>query len=149
MTDQYDYDRRTEDCHGEQIPPTWEEVKSEGHSHSPTALMLRKSHKFVGSYQHEDNWEYIGRYVIVEQQLFYTDPDDMCEPMSLKMRLWVKPMGVVEPDQIKQALRDSFTMNGCHHAWDCCGCRGFYASLVEYNDITDEWLVTQSSSRNY
>ena len=79
-----------------------------------------------------------------------TDPDDMCDPISNICRIWVNTgSNPASLEDIRQALRDTLSSNGCSHEYDCCGCRSYYVSRCDYEPESGEWLVTVSSSRNY
>jgi hypothetical protein len=113
------------------------------------SLDKRLTHRYVGTYQHEDRWEHvanadeIGRREIARSE---SDEEDPCDPKSYEIFLLIKSD---KPDEeIAQAIRDSHTQSGCHHEWDCCGCRSYYAGKGE-RVTGDLWRVVVSSSRNY
>jgi hypothetical protein len=147
----FDYDAIRHDAHGCEVPPEWQ---SAGDA-SPLVqraqdLSLRRTRGYVGTWQHLDEWESIGSYITVSWGSWYTDPDDMCEPISTISRIWVNTRdNPASIEDIEQALRDSLSSNGCSHDYDCCGCRSYYVSRCDYEPALNEWLVTVSSSRNY
>lgn len=147
----FDYDATRHDAHGRPVPPEWQAAGDAStllaRAH---ALSLRRSHQYVGTWQDLDRWEGIGSYVTVSSASWYTDPNDMCDPIATISRVWVNTGShSVSIDDIKQALRDTLTQSGCSHEYDCCGCRSYYVSRCDYEPESGEWLVTVSSSRNY
>jgi hypothetical protein len=110
-------------------------------------LEVRRTHKYVGTYRYQDRWEDVGQFRIKHKFGGITDEEDMCEPYTSYIRVVVKADATDE--LIKQALHDYFTQAGCHHEWDCCGCRSYYAWDVMKLEDESEWLVIQNSSRNY
>ena len=135
------------------------------------ALEKRLTHKYVGEYQHLDQWATIGTIDEIgkrELPLSEEDECDPCDPKSWEIFVLVKPSPDLferwtmlnledDPDldyfkwsqrEIRQALHDTYTQWGCAHEWDCCGCRSYHAS--EEKVVTgDLWRVVVSSSRNY
>lgn len=113
-------------------------------------LELRVTHKYVGTHQHEDEWRYIGEFTVIRKDvwvLYEEDEFDPTEPMKAEYLLTVNAEGATVED-IKQALKDTFTAAGCHHEYDCCGCRSYYAgNPVEYG--FGMWSLTVNSYRNY
>lgn len=115
-----------------------------------STLSVRKTHKYVGTYSYLDEWEDIG----TTEQIGYQaekpndDEDDYCEPMTETYWLIVTPEEGATKDQIKEALRDTYTKWGCHHEYDCCGCRNYSAHYVQ-NTTGNLWKVVVGSSRNY
>ena len=117
-----------------------------GDQHS---LALRLTRKYVGTYQHEDEWNNIGTATEKLSGIDdHADDDDPCEPVTQLYCFEVKTDEPQEPKTIEQAFRDTFTKWGCAHEYDCCGCRSYRVSRVAPCG-NDEWLVTVSSARNY
>jgi len=118
-------------------------------------LELRVTHKYVGTYQHEDEWKVVGDYGIIQSEKWVKVDQDNFDPTEpVMVHYWVKvtpELGIPE-EEVRQALRDSFSHVGCHHEYDCCGCRSFYAStpeLLTVGEDCEEWKVTVNSYRNY
>lgn len=114
-----------------------------------STLSVRKTNKYVGTYDYLDEWEDIGTM----QQIGYEvhkdeEDDDYCEPMSQTYYLLITTEEGVTTEQIVNALHDTFTKAGCHHEYDCCGCRSYYTHDVE-NTTGNLWKVVVGSSRNY
>lgn len=133
------------------------------------ALQKRLTHKYVGEYQHLDQWmdvgsiDEIGRREIPQTK---EDEEDPCDYRSWEIFCLIK----LAPDlhetwlnsgdgeafdfdffkwteaQTKRALLDTHTESGCAHEWDCC--RSYHAQSAE-RVTGDLWKVVVSSSRNY
>lgn len=118
-------------------------------------LELRVTHKYVGSYQHEDEWKTVGEYgVIQSEMLVKVDEDDFDPTEPVTVYYWVKVTSDFgsNVEEVGQALKDSFTQVGCHHEYDCCGCRSFYAEkpeLITQGEDCEEWKIKVNSYRNY
>lgn len=118
-------------------------------------LERRVTHKYVGSYQHEDEWETIGEYTVLSSQKWApVDEEDFdpTEPVKIVYTLLVVPNEDATIDDINTALKDTFTQVGCHHEYDCCGCRSYYAGKPDYSYADEGGLhyeLTVSSYRNY
>lgn len=114
-----------------------------------TPLEKRNTHKYVGSWQHEDDWETLGTMEVLQDNTIVTDDEDICEPWQRMILLKINEDVKVDDDTIKRALRDTFTKAGCSHEHDCCGCRSYYGHPKLIDKDEREWLVIQTSSRNY
>lgn len=119
-------------------------------------LRLRLTNKYVGTYQYEDEWRYIGRYVIIATERWRLDYDDdqdpdPTEPMKQIYNLEIEDLSNdCTVEDVKKAIQDSFSHFGCHHEYDCCGCRSFYAKKpVNYSDDGRYYTVEVNSWRNY
>lgn len=119
-------------------------------------LELRLTHVYADTWRNEDEWKDIGEYEIVSTQKWreITDDDDFdaTEPLKHIYEVVVVPNGAGRLDDIDQALIDAFSHSGCHHEYDCCGCRSFSAQKPEYlYKHEDGWhyRVTVNSYRNY
>ena len=115
-------------------------------------LKLRQSYKYQDPWNYNDTWKEVGEYEVIQSQKWVQVTEDMTEPM--KQHYWVKvhPNLGVTDSEVRMALIDTFSHVGCHHDYDCCGCRSFYASNPEHlaSDVDwEEWKVTVNSMRNY
>lgn len=130
----------------------------------PFDLSVRLTDKYVGEYQHLDQWATIGEYErIATGEHPSDDPDDYCESVTYYHTIRVtpdpttsiaydaagKPIFLHRDETIRRALLDSFTDWGCAHDWDCCGCRSFLASSAHRLGDSDLWTVIVHSSRNF
>lgn len=116
---------------------------------STYALEKRLTHKYVGEYQHLDDWQRLGTFTVVAQGTTDTDYEDICQPQTTTIfgRVSDVPRGTPRAD-IEKALRDTFTSEGCAHEWDCCGCRSYRVNSV--TRLRDgHWKIIVGSSRNY
>lgn len=113
-----------------------------------TPLEKRNTHKYVGSWQHEDDWSTLGTMTVLQDSTIETE-EDICDPWQRLVLLQINDDVTAPEEDIKRALRDTFTKAGCSHDHDCCGCRSYYgkATLIDKEERT--WLVIQTSSRNY
>lgn len=112
-------------------------------------LEKRLTHTYVGTYQHLDRWETIGTGDEIgsrELPLSEEEEEDYCEPRRREVFILVK--SDKPEDDIKQALHDSYTQHDCHHEYDCCGCRSYYARDIK-RLTGDLWRVEVYSSRNF
>lgn len=109
-------------------------------------LEIRETRKYVGTYQHEDRWRVVGTGKVIAQGKTETDPEDETEGHSVTRFIEVTTEST--DAEIKQALKDTFTMSGCHHEYDCCGCWSSRATKVE--KLKDNlWMVVIAASRNF
>lgn len=112
-------------------------------------LSLRVSHRYVGTWRHLDQWRVIGVYNKIKSETINSDAtsEDICEPLDHVHSVQVIAAGATDEDIVK-ALTSEFTMVGCSHEWDCCGCRSYYANQV--SKMADgRWEVRVHSSRNF
>ena len=121
-------------------------------------LKLRVTYKYQDAWKSEDTWKEVGGYEIISFEKWVKETDDMTEPNLHYYWVMVYPKLGVSVEDVRQALIDSFSHVGCHHEYDCCGCRSFYASNAKHltsngdtdaGRVTEEWKVTVNSSRNY
>lgn len=114
-------------------------------------LQKRLTHKYVGEYQHEDEWEDIGTFEVLA--IGQRRPDDEggcapCDPITTTAFGQVTAEGDVNAEDIERALHDTFTSWGCACEYDCCGCRSYQVEEVE--ELSGRyWKVVVNSSRNY
>jgi hypothetical protein len=120
------------------------------------ALQIRLTHKYVGTYQHEDEWETLGEYEVLSSQKWKPIDDEEFDPTDTIKKFYevvVRTYGSEHKvEQITQALRDQFTKVGCHHDYDCCGCRSYYAEKPEFLYQEEDGLhyrLIVNSYRNY
>lgn len=117
------------------------------------SLEIRKTHKYVGTWKHLDQWETIGTaYELGSRDIKQPEGDeqDYCEPRRTLIHVKVKPLeGESIPlQEIKRALRDAYTSHDCAHEYDCCGCRSYYVQDVRKR-VDGTFCVTVDSSRNF
>jgi hypothetical protein len=113
-----------------------------------TSLALRKTHQFVGTWQHEDQWDHMGSVVVQQKISQITDDEDCCDPTITNMICEVTLAFGVDRENVRQALRDTFTKQGCSHDWDCCGCVSTSVRRVKHIH-GNTFVVSTYSSRNY
>ena len=134
-------------------------------------LDVRLARGYVGTYQHLDKWMHIGSIDEIgsrEIPLNTEEEGDICGPLRRELFVIVKIDSAddiharwldepSDPDakydewveqQIKRGLHDTYTQSGCHHEYDCCGCRSYHAGDIQ-RVTGDLWRVVMSSSRNY
>ena len=116
-----------------------------------STLKLRVTNKYVGTYQHEDVWNDLGSFEITYTERWVKeqeDEQDFTEPLKQIHTVYVESDAPVE--EISQALQDTFTVAGCHHEYDCCGCRSYYAKKpMRISDDSCVWSIEVNSWRNY
>ena len=112
------------------------------------AVELRKTHKYVGTWKHLDDHEYLGVAKVLRgrelvQPLAYYE-----EPSHGPVRLFsvIVPRGV-DRKKWEHALTDTFSSWGCSHEYDCCGCAS-YSARVRFVSKRRA-VVHQSTTYNY
>ena len=109
-------------------------------------LSLRQTRTYVGAFAHLDDWTSIGSAEVLSRESKLLDEEDMCDPTEIVLQVAV--ISDASAEEIKTALRDSFTHAGCAHEYDCCGCTSTY--VQEVTQAPDGiWQITQRSARNY
>lgn len=115
-------------------------------------LELKVTRTYVDTFSHLDQWKKVGEYEVIQSEQWAKVTEDMTEPMQHIYWVKVHPNLGVTDSEVRIALIDTFSHVGCHHDYDCCGCRSFYAKepelLTRDGDI-EEWKVTVDSGRNY
>lgn len=114
-------------------------------------LEIRLTNRYVGTYQHEDEWLVIGSYEITYSEKWIKQEEDGYDSVdAMKVYHHVTVNSDASVEDIGKALQDTFTMAGCHHEYDCCGCRSYYASKPKrISDDSSVWLVEVNSWRNF
>jgi hypothetical protein len=90
-------------------------------------LNRRLTHHYVGTYAHEDNWAGVGTARL-------TPPREVVEGNGLDdggtyIRWATLPAGQ-DVEASAQALEDTLSKHGCHHEYDCCGCRSVSTRVI-------------------
>lgn len=111
------------------------------------ALELRLTHRYVGEYQHLDDWSELGRFDVLAHSIVITDDEDICEPQRETLLVCVETYQPEPKDRIELALAQSNTAWDCGHEYDCCGCRSYSAQAKHLGH--NRYEVTIDSSRNY
>ena len=116
------------------------------------SLLVRQTHKFVGTYKDLDKWDHIGEFdieAISDPIVNMDDPEDPCETTARILFIRVMPDSPArKQSEIERALRDGFESHGCGHDFDCCGC--WSTSVIKVERLNDDyWRVETSASRNY
>lgn len=100
-------------------------------------LEIRNTHKYVGTYRHMDDWTVIGT---VNTVMSVDKADDKGE-CGVVFKI-VRVESDADHDQIRKALKDTFTSEGCSCMHDCCGCRSDKAyGATELEGCDGLWLV--------
>lgn len=107
-------------------------------------LQRRLTHRYVGAYQHLDNWEYVGRAKLLAPRL--VDPGNDYDDAGTYLLHAKIPVGQ-DAEKSRRALEDRFTRWGCAHDYDCCGCVSTRATVKRVTPRTFSVLVRKS--RNY
>lgn len=124
----------------------------------PSELSRRVTHRYVGAYDHFDEWEPVATYEVRAQGTLTPpsgdDDADPCDPWTEVLHLRVLPEPGQTPATIADAICDQFTKAGCGHDYDCCGCRSYYCFEV-FEQVTCpepgylNFIALVRSSRNY
>lgn len=90
-------------------------------------LNRRLTHRYVGTYAHEDNWEGVGTARL-------TPPRAVAEGNGIDdggtyIRWAILPAGQ-DAEASARALQDTLSKHGCHHEYDCCGCRSLDTRVI-------------------
>lgn len=83
------------------------------------AISLRKTHKYVDSYRHLDEEEYLGEVKVTPERK--TEEGNGFDDLGTYVRFARIPVGMDKEKAIK-ALGDTLSNWGCAHEYDCCGC---------------------------
>ena len=107
-------------------------------------LSKRQTHKYTDGWSHEDQWNSVGEYSILNTRVVeYPEQYDTLETRAITVR--VDSSATLE--QITFALYDSLSGGGCRHEHDCCGCATYTVSKVIHRK-QKEWVVIQGGYRN-
>lgn len=95
-----------------------------------TSLETRLTHRYVGTYSHLDEWQYLGAARL-------TPPREVKEGNGYDdggtyLRWATLPRGM-DRDAACRALEDSLSSHGCAHEWDCCGCASYSTRVLHRN----------------
>lgn len=113
-----------------------------------SALSLRETRMYVGTYQHLDRWLDIGSYkVLAKTTVDSDDPEDYCEGQTTTMLVCVQTDEPQPLHRVIRALDETFTQHDCHHEYDCCGCRSYHGRAVYLG--AGHYKVEVGSSRNF
>ena len=107
-------------------------------------LERRITHRYVGTYQHLDEWRYVGKAKVLAPRVI-DEGNDYDDVGTYLMHAHI-PAGQ-DPKQTQRALADYFTSEGCAHEYDCCGCVSTRARVKRLTPRTFSILVRKS--RNY
>jgi hypothetical protein len=107
-------------------------------------LERRVTHRYVGEYQHLDEWQDVGRAKVFPPRKI-EDGNGHDDAGTYLMHAKI-PAGQ-DPEASRQALADRYTRWGCSHEYDCCGCLSTSAKVKRLTPRTFSVLIRQS--RNY
>lgn len=105
----------------------------------------RLTNRYVDSYRHLDRSKFLGTVKLTpprkvreprEQDAYYDEGTYLLHARA--------PAG--SPD-LTGALRSTLTHSGCHHEYDCCGCRSVRANVRKVS--ARDYVVTYDVSFNY
>lgn len=114
----------------------------------PLHLFTRLTHRFVGTYKHEDAHRYVGRAKLLPMRTLREPRENDFSDGGTYIARAVLPRGVSR-EVAMRALRDTLTSEGCAHEWDCCGCRSQWASVKPASNSRREAVVRLHVSFNY
>jgi hypothetical protein len=110
-------------------------------------LQVRLTHKYVGTYAYLDDFEEVGRAKVICKDVVH-ESGDACEPQTTTMVVEIDTWEPLPLNQLLGSFYGALDRHGCHHEWDCCGCRSY--SVEDVVHIKDNrFYVVFSSSRNY
>ena len=111
-------------------------------------LELRLTHVYADTWRNEDEWKAIGEFEVTYTERWVKKGGDIQEPMKVIHSIHVQSEASVE--EISKALQETFTMTGCTHEYDCCGCRSYHAKKpIRVSDDSTVWTLEVNSWRNY
>ena len=114
-------------------------------------IELRQTRRYVGTFQHLDQWTEIGEadvYMREAEDCGPEDEPDLTEPRVQHGLVHMTRIGAgVTAEQVKKALADTFSKHDCHHEYDCCWCRSYSATADHI--CGPIFKLTITSSRNF
>jgi len=106
-------------------------------------LDIRLTHKYVGSYKHNDEWFNIGDVQVLRIFERKADFEDGCDLYFVQVNTKCNDRG------IRKALYDTFTSRGCSCEHDRCGCQSQYVTSTKcVNRSLNIWVIKTSWSIN-
>lgn len=119
------------------------------YNRSTHSLEQRLTFKYVGTYQHEDEWNVIGEAEAHLLPIVHLDETDPCDPTTRSGFALVRLADgqTADVETMRDAIRATFTSSGCHHEHDCCGCRSHHARVKHVKGRI--FRLTITSARNY
>jgi hypothetical protein len=108
-------------------------------------LEEKLTHKYVGEFDHLDEWREVGTYSILNSRL--VEEGNGHDEVGL-YAIRVRVDSDKSEDEVKAALNDAFTKWGCSHEYDCCGCLLLGVVKVKHAK-RKEYVVVQRVGRNY
>lgn len=108
-------------------------------------VSLRLTHRYVGTYKHEDKWRDLGRVKVTPARVTQ-EPRDY-DDGGAYVRWATLPSGLSREDrrELMRGLEDTLTSQGCSHEYDCCGCRSDLTYAYPTRNPRRVRLVTQVS----
>lgn len=107
-------------------------------------LYARKTHRYVDTYRHLDRRDFVAAVRV-------TPPRQVREPESYDdggdYIVHVRAPAAAADKNLSQALRDTLSYQGCHHEYDCCGCKSQRASVRRIG--RRDYVVRLSVGFNY
>ncbi|AJD82997.1 hypothetical protein PJWF_00104 [Achromobacter phage JWF] len=94
------------------------------------SVELRKTHRYVGTFKHLDEHEYLGVAKVLRGRNIHRPDSYYDEPSHGPVRLFsvIVPRGA-DRKKWQEALMHTFSAWGCAHEYDCCGCASYSASV--------------------
>jgi hypothetical protein len=90
-------------------------------------LELRLTHKYVGEWDHLDQWDAVGTAVLTPPKCV-REPEDFDDGGEY-VRWATIPRGQPLAASAR-ALEDSLSKHGCSHEYDCCGCASYRTEAI-------------------
>lgn len=90
----------------------------------------RLTNRYINRHSDLDAWDY-GKSVTVKLLAPKTieHANGFDDGGKTRHRAIVKAVEGMDPDDIKQAIRNELKIDGCTHDYDCCGCYFNYVSV--------------------
>lgn len=90
-------------------------------------LEVRLTHRYVGTWQHLDEWRDVGAAVLTPARTVQESED--FDDGGTYVRWATLPRGI-DRDAACRALEDTLSSHGCAHEWDCCGCASYSTRVL-------------------
>jgi hypothetical protein len=115
-------------------------------------LQIRTTGRYNLEYSHLDDWREIGTVSEVTRSPRVFGDDELGDSCTQYVIVKVERGPGVNDDEVRRALKDTFSYSNCSHEHDCCGCWSHVAThatnLDAYEGDDQFWCVETHSYKN-